>query len=150
MTSALDAGELSASCACSLTLGEDAPGTHRIGGRVGPTAGPDAMEKRQISCFCQELNSNSSAVQPVVVTLQTALSRLYHRRICRKETIKLSNPTVSFDLSIPHIIKKTSTNVMSPPGFEPSIPYDPSITRTSIMHVLNCASTAIGTMFTLC
>jgi hypothetical protein len=32
------------------------PGTHWIGGWVGPTAGLDAVEKRIISCLCRESN----------------------------------------------------------------------------------------------
>jgi hypothetical protein len=46
-----------------LTPGERAPGTHWIGGWVGPRGGLDAKEKS--SCSCQESNPDSSAVQSV-------------------------------------------------------------------------------------
>jgi hypothetical protein len=42
-----------------------APGTHWIGDWVGLKAGLDAVEKRKISCACQESNPNYLAVQPV-------------------------------------------------------------------------------------
>jgi hypothetical protein len=45
---ALDWSELSASRPYRFTLGETAPGTHWIGGWVGPRAGVEAMEKRKI------------------------------------------------------------------------------------------------------
>jgi hypothetical protein len=51
LTHALDGGEWSAS-----RPGERVPGIHRIGGRVGPRTGLDAVEKRKISCPCQESN----------------------------------------------------------------------------------------------
>jgi hypothetical protein len=41
-------GEWSASRPCRFTSGERDPGTHWIGGWVGPRAGLDAMEKRNI------------------------------------------------------------------------------------------------------
>jgi hypothetical protein len=46
LTSALDGGEWSASRPCCFTPGERAPGTHWIGGWVGPRAGLDSMKKR--------------------------------------------------------------------------------------------------------
>jgi hypothetical protein len=45
LTSALVGGEWSASSPCRCTLGERAPGTHGIGGWVGPIAGLHDMEK---------------------------------------------------------------------------------------------------------
>jgi hypothetical protein len=45
LTYALLGGEWSASRSCHFTLGERAPGTHWIGGWVGPRAGMDEMEK---------------------------------------------------------------------------------------------------------
>jgi hypothetical protein len=48
LTSALDGGEWSASRLCRFTPGERAPGTHWIGGWVGPRFGLDAVEKRKI------------------------------------------------------------------------------------------------------
>jgi hypothetical protein len=45
LNSALDGGEWSASRPDRFTPGEIAPGTHWIGGWVGPRAGLDDMEK---------------------------------------------------------------------------------------------------------
>jgi hypothetical protein len=39
--------------------------THWIRGWVGSRASLDAVEKRKISCPCQELNPNFSAIQPI-------------------------------------------------------------------------------------
>jgi hypothetical protein len=46
LTSALDGGEWSASGTSRFTTGEIAPGTHWIGGWVGPKAGLDAVKNR--------------------------------------------------------------------------------------------------------
>jgi hypothetical protein len=57
LTPALDGGKV-----VSLgryTPGERAPGTHWIGGWVGPRAGLDAPEKRKISCPCRESKPSS-------------------------------------------------------------------------------------------
>jgi hypothetical protein len=36
--------------------------THRIGGCVGLTAALDVLEKREISCFCWDLNHGLSSL----------------------------------------------------------------------------------------
>jgi hypothetical protein len=56
-------GQLHASDA--FTPKETAPGTHCIGGRMGPRAGLDATENKEISCYCWESNSSCSAIQPI-------------------------------------------------------------------------------------
>jgi hypothetical protein len=45
LTSALARDEWLSSCPCRFTLGERATSIHWIGGRVGPTAGLDDVEK---------------------------------------------------------------------------------------------------------
>jgi hypothetical protein len=40
------------------------PGTHWIGGWVGPTAGVYLAEKRKLSCSYRESNPDSSIVKP--------------------------------------------------------------------------------------
>jgi hypothetical protein len=59
LTSALVGGEWSASLPCRFTPRERAPGTHWIGGWLGPRASLDDVEKRN------SRNSEVSAVQPV-------------------------------------------------------------------------------------
>jgi hypothetical protein len=60
LTSALDGGEWSASRPCRFTPGEVAPGTHGIGGWVGPRVGLGAVEKRNI-LLCRESNPDRPA-----------------------------------------------------------------------------------------
>jgi hypothetical protein len=62
-TSALAGGEWSASRSCHFTPAERAPGTHSVGGWVGPRAGVDDVEKRKL--FYRDSNSDPSVVQPV-------------------------------------------------------------------------------------
>jgi hypothetical protein len=56
LTSALDGGEWSASRPGRFTARERAPGTHWIGGWVGPRAVLDAVMKRKIPSPHWELN----------------------------------------------------------------------------------------------
>jgi hypothetical protein len=65
LTSALDRGEWSASCPDCFTPRERAPGTHWIGGWVGPRAVLDTVVKRKIPSPHQELNPRTTIVQPV-------------------------------------------------------------------------------------
>jgi hypothetical protein len=62
LTSALDGMKCWASHSGRFTTEGTALGTHFIGGRVDPTAGPDIMEKRIISCPCQQSKSDYSVV----------------------------------------------------------------------------------------
>jgi hypothetical protein len=64
LTTASDGGEWSATLTSCFTPREIAPGTHWIGGWVGPRAGLDAVEKRRISCPCRESNPGSQARNP--------------------------------------------------------------------------------------
>jgi hypothetical protein len=65
LTSALDEGELSALRPGHFTPSERAPGTHWIGGWVGPTAVLDAAVKRKIPSPRRESNPRTPIVQPV-------------------------------------------------------------------------------------
>jgi hypothetical protein len=66
LTWALDEGEWSALRSGSFTRRERAPGTHWIGGWVGPRAVLDAVEKRKIHSPSRESKSRTPIVQPVV------------------------------------------------------------------------------------
>jgi hypothetical protein len=65
LTSALDGGEWSAPCPGRCTRRKRAPGTHWIGGRVGPRARLDAVVKRKIPSPQWESNPRTPIVQPV-------------------------------------------------------------------------------------
>jgi hypothetical protein len=65
LTSALDGDEWSASRPGRFTPKERAPGTHWIGGWVGPGAVIDAVVKRKIPCSRRKSNPRTSIVQPV-------------------------------------------------------------------------------------
>jgi hypothetical protein len=66
LTSALDGGEWSASRPARFTPRERAPGTHWIGGWVGPGTVLDTVAKRKIPIPRRESNPRSPIVQPVV------------------------------------------------------------------------------------
>jgi hypothetical protein len=65
LTSALDGGEWSASRPGRFTPRERAPGTHSIGGWVGPRAVLNAMVKREIPSPCRKSNPRTPIVQPI-------------------------------------------------------------------------------------
>jgi hypothetical protein len=65
LTSALDGGEWSASRPGRFTPRERAPGTHWLGGCVGPRAVLDAVVKRKILSPRQESNPRTPIVQAV-------------------------------------------------------------------------------------
>jgi hypothetical protein len=62
---ALDGGEWSASRPSRFTPRERAPGTHWIGGWVGPRTVLDAVVKRKIPSLHRESNPRTSIVQPI-------------------------------------------------------------------------------------
>jgi hypothetical protein len=65
LTSALDGGHWSASRPGRFTPRERAPGTHWIGGSVGPRAVLDAVVNRKIPSPHRESNPRTPTVQPV-------------------------------------------------------------------------------------
>jgi hypothetical protein len=65
LTLALDASEWSASRSSHFTPREGAPGTHWIGGWVGPRAILDVVVKRKIPSPHWELNPRTLIIQPV-------------------------------------------------------------------------------------
>jgi hypothetical protein len=65
LTSALDGGEWSASRPGRFTPRERAPGTHSIGGWMGPRAVLDTVMKRKIPSPRREPNTRTPIVQPV-------------------------------------------------------------------------------------
>jgi hypothetical protein len=66
LTSALDGGEWSASRPGRFTTRERGPGTHWIGGWVGPRAVLDAAVKRKIPSPRRKSNPRTPIVEPVV------------------------------------------------------------------------------------
>jgi hypothetical protein len=66
LASALDGGEWSASRSGHFTPRERYPGTHWIGGWVGPRGVLDAVVKRKIPSSHQESNPRTRIVQSVV------------------------------------------------------------------------------------
>jgi hypothetical protein len=63
--SALGGDEWSALYPGHIVPGERTPGTHWIGDWVGPRSGLDAVEATDISFLYQELNPDSSVIQPI-------------------------------------------------------------------------------------
>jgi hypothetical protein len=69
LTSALNAGEWSASRPSRFIPRERDPGTHWIGGWVGPRAGPDTVVKRKIPSPCRDSNPRPYSTQPSAILL---------------------------------------------------------------------------------
>jgi hypothetical protein len=65
LNSALDGGEWSASRSGRFNPRERAPGTHWIGGWVGPGAVMVMVVKRKIPSPCRESNPRTPIVQPI-------------------------------------------------------------------------------------
>jgi hypothetical protein len=65
LTSALDGGEWSTSHPSYFIPRERAPGTHWIGGWVGPRAILDTVVNRKIPSPHQELNPRTLIIQPI-------------------------------------------------------------------------------------
>jgi hypothetical protein len=76
LTSALVGGEWSTSRLCHFTPWQRAPGAQRRGGRVGPRAGLDDMEKILDPIGTRTPTPLSSSPYPVAIP--TALSRLIY------------------------------------------------------------------------
>jgi hypothetical protein len=89
LTSALDGGEWSASRPGRAILGERTPGTHWIGGWVGPRAGLDAGARRKILCPCRGSNPDRPARSQTLYCLSYRISP-YTTIIMTISTVKLS------------------------------------------------------------
>jgi hypothetical protein len=76
LTSALDGGVWSASRPGSFTAREKAPGTHWIGGWVGPRAVVDTVVRRKIPSPCRDSNPRSSS--PVSTMLRRHIGEWRH------------------------------------------------------------------------
>jgi hypothetical protein len=76
LTSALDGGEWSDSRTGRFTPRERAPGTHWIGGWVGPRAVLDAVVKRKIPSPRRKSNHRTPIFNPVAQRCTTEPSRL--------------------------------------------------------------------------
>jgi hypothetical protein len=63
----------------SFTLAVRVPGTNLIRGSVGPSVGPDGVERRKISCPYRKSNSDFWAVQTIPAAIPTELSLLIYR-----------------------------------------------------------------------
>jgi hypothetical protein len=68
LTWALDGSERSASRSCRFNPGERAPGTHWLGGWVGPRFDLDAAEKRK-NLHCRDSNPGLSVCSPSVLKI---------------------------------------------------------------------------------
>ena len=69
-----DRGERSAACPVALFhLKATTVFIEEEGGSLGPRAGVDVPEERQISCTCRESNCVSLVVQPVACIMKTEL-----------------------------------------------------------------------------
>jgi hypothetical protein len=74
---ALDGGEYSAPRPVRFIPSEGALNIHCIKGWSDPSTRLYAVENVKISCLYRESKSNSSAIQPVAVSIPSELSRVY-------------------------------------------------------------------------
>jgi hypothetical protein len=99
LTSIPIGGDRSASRPCCFTPGDRAPGSHWIGGWVGPGAGMDAMENKNITCSCQELNLGHPARSIVAIPAEISLLPIYYqigfKSFCFKYIYAISNVIIS-------------------------------------------------------
>jgi hypothetical protein len=77
-TLALDGGEWSASRPGRFTHRERDPGTHWIGGCVGPRAVLDTLGKRKIPSPRRELNPRTPIIQPVEIVNTKTKQKTYN------------------------------------------------------------------------
>jgi hypothetical protein len=66
---------------------ERAPGTHWIGGWVGPRASLDTVVKRKIPSPCWESNSGTPIVQPVAQQIAVNMYLLYFKESRRFQNL---------------------------------------------------------------
>jgi hypothetical protein len=95
LTSALDGGEWSASHVGRFTPRERDPGTHWIGGWVGPRAVLDAV-KRKIPSPYRESNPRTPIVQPVAQCYTDwAITALFRIALCVNSLCILSSKCIN-------------------------------------------------------
>jgi hypothetical protein len=97
LTSALGGGGWSASCPGHFTPRERVPGTHWIGGWVGPRAVLDAAVKRKIPSPSREWNPRTSIVQPVAQRYTDWAITALNLQGLRNVLLVISSPTLYFD-----------------------------------------------------
>jgi hypothetical protein len=96
LISALDGGEWSASRPNLFASRERAPGTHWIGGWVGPRADLDAV-KRKIPSLCRDSNPRSSSPLTSAMTLSYPSSCLIFMKL--KNSSSCQTSAISVQLS---------------------------------------------------
>jgi hypothetical protein len=77
-TSALDGGKWSASQPGNFNSGERAPGTHLIGGWVGPRPSLHVVTKRKTLCSSQESNPSNPACSLVAILIKLSQLNTFH------------------------------------------------------------------------
>jgi hypothetical protein len=103
LTSALGGDEWSASRPGRFTPRERTPGTHWIGGWVGPRSVLDAVKKRKIPSPRRESNPRTPIVQPVAQRYTDgAITALNVNNICISSTIRCIGEIDMFSNTGPH------------------------------------------------
>jgi hypothetical protein len=105
LTLALDGGEWSASHTSRFTCRERAPGSHWIGGWVGPRAVLEAVVKRKIPSSHWESNPRTPIVQPIAQRYtDLAIMALLLEKLCclvgQEIPCLLLNPQIHYCVNI--------------------------------------------------
>jgi hypothetical protein len=133
----MDGYQWAASCRGRLILG-----TERKRGWVGPTAGVDAAEKRNISCSCRESNHpySESASQSLLLRTSVSGSQVTEDEHCRQNAQPKTTLHSQFhmrihpqriDITLPPALKFPSALVPNCRAVNPSHTSQPSTHRIS-------------------